>query len=398
MWTRFVKQLRCPVSGCPLTLIPFRENRIALDEGHVEAAHRAQIAVDTVFSSYVDAGILLSDAGLMYPIWHGVPILLPYTTAIHEEFSRDAAQELKPFRFHRFPQQPPAPGERDVFRSFSEEWREYKYDGVLWDVNYDDNLRRLIAEVGLSADEWGHRTWLEVGCGIGMTTCQAQQLSGSDAVGVDLSMAVFKGSDHFRSNPFLHFVQASAFALPFAEGSFDVVYSRGVLHHTYSTRGAFLSMGRVARKGGRVYLWVYGPGSIGASPLRLAAFAAEIVLRPVLSRLPTPIASTVLTPIAGAYVMFNAFRRWRQPDVQPYTFSRALHAARDRFTPRFAHRQSTSEVMRWFDEAGFDGVEVVEWSTIPPADQDDYRRNSGVRGNASQTFQPTAPASRGPLA
>jgi SAM-dependent methyltransferase len=369
MWTRFVERLRCPVSGRPLRLVSFREEQLNVNAGDAQ--------------SYVTAGVLLSDAGWMYPIANGVPILLPYATAIHERFSREHASALRAVEGHRFAQQEPAPGERDVFRSFSEEWREYQYDGVLWDVNYEDNLARLVEEVGLSREEWRGRSWLEVGCGIGMTTRQAQQLSGADAVGVDLSMAVFKAASQFKSNPFLHFVQASAFALPFAPQSFDVVYSRGVLHHTYSTRGAFLSMAKVARPGGRIYLWVYGPGSIAASPLRLGAYAAEMALRPVLSRLPTPVASAVLTPIAAGYIGFNLFRRWRQSEVQPYTFSRALHAARDRFTPRFAHRQSAATVKQWFQEAGCRNVEAVDPSTIPAADRDDYTRNTGVRGTAS---------------
>jgi SAM-dependent methyltransferase/uncharacterized protein YbaR (Trm112 family) len=385
MWKRFTEQLRCPVSGQPLQLVAFREHQVPTADQDAAIARKLAIPVDESFSTYVEHGILISEAGWLYPITDGVPVLLPYATAIHDRFAEKHASDLAPFnKKYRFPRQPPAPGEQDVFRSFSEEWREYKYDGVLWDVSYDDNFSRLIAEVGLPRERWSGRSWLEVGCGIGMTTRQAQQLSSADAVGIDLSIAVYKAAAQFRLNPFLHFAQASAFALPLAAASFDIVYSRGVLHHTYSTRRAFLSMATIAKPGGQVYLWVYGPGSIAASPLRLAAFAAEAVLRPVLSRVPTPVATTVLTPIAAGYLAFNQVRRWREAQVQPYTFSRALHAARDRFTPRFAHRQSTQQVMRWFNEAGCTDIEVVDASTIPPADRDDYRRNSGVRGVARQ--------------
>lgn len=380
MWKRFVDRLQCPISGSRLQLIAFRQQQRELSGQHVDAARAVGIPVDDAFACYVEEGVLLSDRGWLYPIMRGVPILLPYRTAIHEQFAQDAAASLAAHSSHRFPDEPPPPGERAVFRSFSKEWKEYSYDGVLWDVSYEDNRRRLIAEVGLKESAWTAQTWLEVGCGIGMTTRQAQQLSGTDAVGIDLSLAVFQAAEHFRDNPFLHFAEASAFALPFAKGSFDVVYSRGVLHHTYSTRRAFLSVARMARTGGRLYLWVYGPGSLTASPLRVAAYAAEAALRPVLSRLPTPLTTVALTPIASAYLAFNAFRRSQTQGVQKYTFSRALHAARDRFTPRFAYRQGAEEVMRWFDEAGCGDLEVVDWSQIPAADQDDYRRNTGVRG------------------
>ena len=222
---------------------------------------------------------------------------------------------------------------------------------------------------------------LEVGCGIGLTTAQAQRHFKGDAVGVDLSLAVLGAVEHYRGNPFLHFVQASAFRPPFEEASFDVVYSRGVLHHTYSTRDAFLSIARYCKPRGRAYLWVYGPGSINETPFRRLAYAAELSLRPVLSRAPAVISTAVLAPIAVGYIGYNRLRRARNNQVQPFTFERALHSARDRFTPRYAHRQDAAQVVEWFREAGFDAIEAVDWRQIPSADQDDYRRNTGVRGS-----------------
>jgi hypothetical protein len=39
--------------------------------------------------------------------------------------------------------------------------------------------------------------------------------------------------------------------------------------------------------------------------------------------------------------------------------------------------------MRWFREAGYEEIQLVDWSDIPSADADDYRRNVGVRGTRS---------------
>ncbi len=380
MWMRFVDRLRCPVSHGSLRLHVFQHKRPATEARHIESARRVGIAIDEAFSTFVEEGLLVSDSGWIYPITRGLPILLPYRTQVHDRFADAHRQALTAFPDHRFAEQEPALGERDVFRSFSEEWREYRYDGVLWDVSYDDNRRRLVAEVGLPEESWRGLTWIEIGCGIGMTTAQAQALSGVDAVGLDLSIAVLKASHQFELNPFLHFVQGSAFALPFPPAAFDLLYSRGVLHHTHSTKKAFMSVAPIVRPGGRIYLWVYGPGSLLASPLRVAAFAAEAVLRPILCRVPQPVATAVLTPIAGAYLGFNRLRRAQESEVQPYTFDRALHAARDRFTPRFAYRQDHKEVASWFQQAGCRAIEAVDAEAIPAADRDDYRRNTGVRG------------------
>ncbi len=88
----------------------------------------------------------------------------------------------------------------------------------------------------------------------------------------------------------------------------------------------------------------------------------------------------MLAAAALGYLAFNRFQRRRHPGIQRYEFSRALHAARDRFTPRYAHRHEPSEVAGWFFAAGFTEIEVLDWRTMPPAEQENYQRNVGVRG------------------
>src|SRR4030095_4887679 len=213
---------------------------------------------------------------------------------------------------------------------------------------------------------------------IGLTTDQARRHLKGDAVGVDLSLAVVGAAEHFQNHPPLHFVQASAFYLPFESEAFDVLYSRGVLHHTYSTREALLAVAKYCKPGGRFYLWVYGPGSKNDNAFRPVASAAETALRPILSRAPGPLSTAMLAPIALGYVGYNRLRQRWDGSVQTFTFERALHSARDRFTPRYAHRQCASQVVQWFREAGFESIEVVDWRDIPTAAQADYRRKTGV--------------------
>ena len=72
------------------------------------------------------------------------------------------------------------------------------------------------------------------------------------------------------------------------------------------------------------------------------------------------------------------------PAIQPLTFSRGLHAARDRFTPRFAHRHPSEEILQWFGDAGYTSANVLDWRDMPPAEQDDFRRNVGIRAIRAQ--------------
>ncbi len=54
-----------------------------------------------------------------------------------------------------------------------------------------------------------------------------------------------------------HAVQSDAENLPFADRSFDIVYSNGVLHHTLDTERAIAEVYRVLRPGGEAVIMLY---------------------------------------------------------------------------------------------------------------------------------------------
>jgi hypothetical protein len=91
----------------------------------------------------------------------------------------------------------------------------------------------------------------------------------------------------------------------------------------------------------------------------------------------------ILASMAGGYRLVNAFHRLRDPSVEKYDYGKALHAARDRFTPLYAHRQDFPQVAAWLRGLGFENVVEVDWRTMPTANQDNYRRNTGVRARRS---------------
>ena len=251
MWKRFTPTLRCPLCASQLELSIFEETRERLSDEHIQLAEKRAL-LDDDFACYVDAGMLLcAGCKALYPIAHGLPVLLPYRTPLHEEFSLKYEARIRHLgNDWRFPARDPVPGERFVLRSFSTEWLEYDYDGVIWEMDYADHEQRFLAELGPFRPDDADGSFLEMGCGIGLTTFLAQRNFDVDAVGVDLSLAALRAAMRYRSNPFLHFVQGSVFYLPFAAETFDTVYSRGVLHHTYSTHEAFDLLAKHCKRGG----------------------------------------------------------------------------------------------------------------------------------------------------
>jgi SAM-dependent methyltransferase len=103
---------------------------------------------------------------------------------------------------------------------------------------------------------------LEVGCGMGTDLLQFAR-GGARVTGVDLTPRSIEIS---RQHLAIYgergdFAISDGENLPFADESFDVVYSNGVLHHTPDTAGAVREIHRVLRSGGLARVMLYHRGS-----------------------------------------------------------------------------------------------------------------------------------------
>ncbi len=382
MWRRAVQWLACPACHAALELRSFEERSVELATTHLNQAREHGLLGED-FNRYVTAGALTCEScRSLFPILHGLPILVPYTTPTHNEFEVAFAHRLGELASYTFPSKEPVPGEQFVMRSFSSEWIDYDYDGVIWDLSYEDHEKRFLAEIGPdAAHDAAGGIFVEIGCGLGLTTSFAAKNLQCDALGVDLSLAVLRATRQFEANPFLHFVQGSAFYLPLRESLATLMYSHGVLHHTYSTSDAVAAVARHVANDGWFYLWLYGSGSKQGSIARRAAFHLEDAIRPAIARnLESLPSRAALATMSYAYLAVNAFHHLRDPSVERYTYANALHAARDRFTPLFAHRHDFDEVASWFAKLGFGNIQKVDWQTMPTSNQANYRRNTGIRG------------------
>lgn len=99
---------------------------------------------------------------------------------------------------------------------------------------------------------------LEVGCGMGTDLLQFAR-GGARVTGVDLTPRSIETS---RRHLELYghsgdFALTDAEKLPFADESFDVAYSNGVLHHTADTAAAVREIHRVLRPGGLARVMLY---------------------------------------------------------------------------------------------------------------------------------------------
>ena len=117
---------------------------------------------------------------------------------------------------------------------------------------------------------------VEVGCGTGQM-CLYLARADRVVVGADLTRASLRlGAAAARRFGLdrVQFVETDLRRAGLKAGSFDVVYSAGVLHHTPDPRASFAQLAQLARPGGAIVLGVYN--AFARVPSRLRRLAARL--------------------------------------------------------------------------------------------------------------------------
>jgi 2-polyprenyl-3-methyl-5-hydroxy-6-metoxy-1,4-benzoquinol methylase len=104
---------------------------------------------------------------------------------------------------------------------------------------------------------------LEIGSGAGAASCLFAA-AGAEVTAVDLTQAAVELTKRnaLARGLSIEVQQMDAESLAFADGSFDVVFSWGVLHHTAHTEVAINEVARVLRPRGRALIMVYNRASL----------------------------------------------------------------------------------------------------------------------------------------
>jgi SAM-dependent methyltransferase len=322
------------------------------------------LAVIEKAGEHVREGLLLCDAcKVYYPVARSIPVLLVFRTPFHDSFAAKHSAAISKHPGYGPPRWNAESGEESIQETFTEEWTTTSNDDLTFKYTKSD-LRDLHRRVWL---KWTDKApskverILNVGCGRGVEAeVLADIAPGAEVFGVDLNFSLLQADEELKNHPALHLVIASLFHLPFERASFDLVYSQGVIHHTYSTKAAFDSIRAFVRTGGHLFIWVYaleddmaakGPISVVARALR----GVEDVVRPVLSRAPKAVRAAVITAGAAVAHPIILTRVWNR---DTWRFENTVHGLRDWFTPRFAHRHGVNEVLEWFEEGGYDHCEM----------------------------------------
>jgi SAM-dependent methyltransferase len=146
-------------------------------------------------------------------------------------------------------------------------WEALPMTYVEWDKEHRDLIGgRHAAHALLAANPFLHRShfWrsgdvLEIGCGAGGATTLFCDY-GANVTAIDLTDAAVAMTS--QNEPRATVLRMDVEQMTFPDGSFDHVFSWGVIHHTSSTERAVEQIARVLRPGGTGLIMVYNRNSL----------------------------------------------------------------------------------------------------------------------------------------
>lgn len=262
-------------------------------------------------------------------------------------------------------------GLENVAKTFDYEWKAHHEGQFETDTLYGHTLEEdweyfldalMIPESRISGS-----IVLDAGCGSGRFTRLIADHGAAAVIGVDINEAVDGASAYCGHLPNVHMVQANLYALPFKQEVFDLIWCRGVLHHTPDAARGHHALAQHVKPGGVMFVWVYAKRF---SPFR---FTKDVLDAFRVTRLPPRLllgVSRVLSWVSLVLLWIYRLAR-RLPGLRPRTArARKITRARtlrelyltwfDALSPEHNSRHTESEVIEWFQREGFTDTRAIE--------------------------------------
>jgi len=206
---------------------------------------------------------------------------------------------------------------------------------------------------------------LDAGCGNGSYAYYAASY-GAEVVAIDFSDAVSIAQENTK-NMDVQIVRADITHPPFKEGTFDYIFSIGVLHHLPEPETGFHQLVLLLKPGGLISIWVYG---------RAKQWAAVYFYEPFIKithRLPHRLLyylcylpATIMEITNCGYLLLKRIHLKKIASFLPfkyyadYHFSVKLNDAFDVFATPSAQYYADDELYSWFKKNGLKKILITE--------------------------------------
>ncbi len=238
--------------------------------------------------------------------------------------------------------------------TYSLQWNRFRI------VRPEEDRATFRNRTGLAPADLEGKAVLDGGCGMGRYLRVAAEGKPGLLVGLDLSEAVRAARDLTEGLSGVALVRGDLLRPPFDSGTFDHIYSLGVLDHTPDPRSAFLALAGLLKPGGRIVVWVYPK----EKPRLERVINAH---RAVSTRLPLPVLvglSRLMAPVGGLKRRLLASRNRLVAKagvaLNVLTIGVSMHPdpevrvcdTLDWYAPKYLSRHTAEEVRGWFADAG----------------------------------------------
>jgi SAM-dependent methyltransferase len=252
-----------------------------------------------------------------------------------------------------------APEQSRTKATYGLQWNRFRI------LRPDEDYATFFNRTGLKPEDLDGKLVFDAGCGMGRYLRVAGG-AGARLVGMDLSEATRAARDLTADLSDILILRGDLLDPPIAQGSFDLIYSIGVLDHTPDARKAFLSVARLLKPGGRIAIWIYKK----ERPLLEAIINVH---RAISRRLPLWILlplCRITAPIGGIKRKLlhskNKLISKLGVALNVLTIGVSMHPdpevrvcdTLDWYAPQYMSRHTLEEVQGWFREAGL--VEVTD--------------------------------------
>lgn len=328
--------ISCPINKKNLELQVFKtENRKYLNQTAEE----------------IMEGLLISSSGFIYPIVGGVPRMqldafLEYNDMISLNYKEFESVKNTILENYGYIIDQVIKKTRKTKKSFSQEWKIFKYEGdKTWGFTKDVRKKRFLEEIGITKEELAGKTLLDVGCGNGVLT---NAIADYDVltIGIDVSYSIERAFQN-NDNPNAHFIQCDLQNPPFNANYFDIVYSTGVIHHTNNTELSFSCITPLVKPKGRLYVWLYKP----EKDLRHRTI---VQIRKVTHRLPIWLQYMLYLLFLVPWGLFKERLRgkklsWREQLINYF----------DVLSCEFRYEHTSDEVKIWYLKRNFNNLNIT---------------------------------------
>jgi len=145
--------------------------------------------------------------------------------------------------------------------------------GALWQKRFDSKvldskkvINELFSDNNLNLSEIiKNKNVIDIGCGSGRFAIALSQLGAKKVTAIDINPQGIELGRRFSKElniDNVEFIEHSVLELPFQDGEFDFVFSKGVLHHTGNLEKGIKEYSRVLKKDGHGFLYLYANGGV----------------------------------------------------------------------------------------------------------------------------------------